>query len=98
MPFVCCNNDVYYYYYLQAGLNPLSNLDTVDLYAVAGVLKSYLRDLKEPLFPCDEYDNFLSCCRIGETEFRIANIKECIRKLPKPLVRVMTYIFNFLSK
>eukprot|EP00800_Vazella_pourtalesii_P013593 TRINITY_DN3280_c0_g1_i1.p1 TRINITY_DN3280_c0_g1~~TRINITY_DN3280_c0_g1_i1.p1 ORF type:complete len:834 (+),score=212.69 TRINITY_DN3280_c0_g1_i1:98-2599(+) len=85
----------------EAGLNPLaltSNPENLDLYAVAGVLKSYLRDLKEPLFPCDEYDNFLSCCRIVEISFRVASITECVSKLPREIIRVMAYLFSFLAK
>ncbi|KAI6660653.1 hypothetical protein LOD99_10335 [Oopsacas minuta] len=85
----------------EAGLNPLAltgSPESLDLYAVAGVLKAYLRDLKEPLFPCDDYDNFLSCCRIVELESRVSAIKECVSKLSREIVRVMAYLFTFLAK
>ena len=85
----------------ESGLNPLAmsaNSDFLDLYAVAGVLKSYLRDLKEPLFPYDDYDSFLSCCRIVEIDARVQSIKECVAKLSREIIRVMGYLFTFLAK
>ena len=44
--------------------DPLDEMtDGRDINSVAGVLKLYLRELREPLFPTLMFDEFIACCR-----------------------------------
>lgn len=51
-------------------------MDGDDINTVAGLLKMYLRELKEPLFPSEHFDGLLRCCEVmysaeGGWQFRI---------------------------
>ena len=53
-----------YLYLFYIGDDPL--LDVVegrDINSVAGVLKLYFRELREPLFPISMFDDFIACIR-----------------------------------
>ena len=50
------------------------NVTGRDMNSVAGVIKLYFRELKEPLFARDMFDSFISC--IGKSIFD--RIKICI--------------------
>jgi len=46
----------------KTGEDPLANVtDASDVNSVAGVLKLYFRELREPLFPIFMFDQFVEC-------------------------------------
>ena len=45
----------------EKGEDPLANVTGRDMNSVAGIIKLYFRELKEPLFARDMFDGFLSC-------------------------------------
>lgn len=48
----------------EKGEDPLADTtDASDINSVAGVLKLYLRELREPLFPIIYFDHFVSLAR-----------------------------------
>ena len=49
----------------EEGRDPLaySSVKSMEITAVASVLKLYFRELTSPLFPCDKYYDFIKCIR-----------------------------------
>lgn len=52
----------------ERGEDPLADMtDASDINSVAGVLKLYLRELREPLFPIIYFDQFMELARESRT-------------------------------
>lgn len=47
----------------EKGEDPLITVNPREMNSVAGVLKLYFRELKDPLFPRDTFDTFANCMR-----------------------------------
>lgn len=95
----------------EKGEDPLVTVNPREMNSVAGVLKLYLRELKEPLFPRDLYDSFISSLRMNpdsseQSQLPVENIEatkiESIRRtmsaVPKPIYIVLRYLFGFLNQ
>ncbi|XP_061627926.1 rho GTPase-activating protein 4-like isoform X7 [Phyllopteryx taeniolatus] len=79
----------------ERGGDPLAEHES-DLDSVAGVLKMYFRDLKNPLFPAESLSQLLDYAHIKKDGERADQLKSVIRSFPEPLIVVMRYLFAFL--
>uniref|UniRef100_A0A915J2E3 Uncharacterized protein n=1 Tax=Romanomermis culicivorax TaxID=13658 RepID=A0A915J2E3_ROMCU len=83
----------------EKGEDPLSDIaDSSDVNSVAGVLKLYFRELREPLFPIFMFDQFVECSRIENKDEFARTVRELVLTLPRPVFVVMRYIFAFLNQ
>jgi len=51
----------YNWLFVLSGNDPLVDIDPSDINSVAGVLKLYFRELREPLFPLHLFDELIAC-------------------------------------
>ncbi|KAK6034954.1 putative ATP synthase F1, delta subunit, partial [Cooperia oncophora] len=65
--------------------------------SVAGVLKLYLRELREPLFPIFLFDQFTDCAKADSAQDFVRKARELIEKLPVSHVLLLRFLFSFLS-
>lgn len=53
-----------------------------NVHVLANVLKSFLREMPEPLLSFDRYDDFLRASELSETADRVSTMMSLIKKLP----------------
>lgn len=70
----------------------------LDAHTIAGVLKSYLRDLPEPLLTYQLFDQFIAASQRPTDEQRKAAILNVIKQLPKPNYDNLRYLSRFLGE
>lgn len=68
-----------------------------DVHVLASTLKSYLRDLPEPLLTYTLYNEWMDSMRHPEDQ-RIRAVQEIIAKLPKANLDNLSYLVHFLAK
>lgn len=56
--------------------------DAYNVHVLANVLKSFLREMPEPLLSFDRYDDFLRASELSETADRVSTLLSLIKKLP----------------
>ncbi|XP_032519000.2 rho GTPase-activating protein 92B [Danaus plexippus] len=83
---------------LDAGLfNVPLKSDYRDMHVVASVLKSYLRELPEPLLTYRLYENFILASRHPTEQARLNALWEAIHLLPEANFNNLRYLIKFLS-
>ena len=83
----------------EQGGDPLMDVcDARDINSTCGVLKLYFRELAEPLFPTNLFDDFIDCTRGNNQEAFILKVVETLKQVSKPTYRVMRYLFAFLHQ
>ncbi|XP_045018204.1 rho GTPase-activating protein 25 isoform X6 [Bubalus bubalis] len=83
----------------DAGERPSFDRDT-DVHTVASLLKLYLRDLPEPVVPWSQYDGFLLCGQLMNSDEAKAQ-QELIKQLsilPRDNYSLLSYICRFLHE
>ncbi|KAM9324352.1 SH3 domain-binding protein 1 [Gastrophryne carolinensis] len=77
-----------------------SNLDEflAEPHAVAGALKSYLRELPEPLMTYELFDDWMKAGSVKDPEKRLESYKEVCAKLPPENYSNLRYLVKFLAK
>lgn len=68
-----------------------------DVNVIASVLKSYLRDLPEPLLTYRLYNEFIGAAQLPSDEKRKAAILNAINKLPDQNYNNLRYLAKFLG-
>nr|XP_045360851.1 rho GTPase-activating protein 44 [Camelus bactrianus] len=71
---------------------------SADPHAIAGALKSYLRELPEPLMTFELYDEWIQASNIPEQDKRLQALWNACEKLPTANHSNIRYLIKFLSK
>ncbi|KAM4721251.1 SH3 domain-binding protein 1 [Rhinophrynus dorsalis] len=82
---------------LGAGASDLAEFES-EPHAVAGALKSYLRELPEPLMTSELYDDWMKAASIKEPEKRLEGYREVCKKLPPENYNNLRYLIKFMAK
>ncbi|XP_038558088.1 rho GTPase-activating protein 44 isoform X4 [Micropterus salmoides] len=69
-----------------------------DPHAIAGALKSYLRELPEPLMTTELYDEWIQASNIQEMDKRLQALMAACEKLPTDNLNNFRYLVKFLAK
>uniref|UniRef100_A0A2K6QIC6 SH3 domain binding protein 1 n=1 Tax=Rhinopithecus roxellana TaxID=61622 RepID=A0A2K6QIC6_RHIRO len=69
-----------------------------DPHAVAGALKSYLRELPEPLMTFDLYDDWMRAASLKEPGARLQALQEVCSRLPPENLSNLKYLMKFLAR
>uniref|UniRef100_I3L8F6 SH3 domain binding protein 1 n=1 Tax=Sus scrofa TaxID=9823 RepID=I3L8F6_PIG len=69
-----------------------------DPHAVAGALKSYLRELPEPLMTFDLYDDWMKAASLKEPGARLEALQEVCSRLPHENLSNLRYLMKFLAR
>ncbi|XP_037033613.1 SLIT-ROBO Rho GTPase-activating protein 1-like isoform X1 [Bradysia coprophila] len=82
----------------ERGEDPLADTtDASDINSVAGVLKLYLRELREPLFPIIYFDHFVTLAQLESKHELVLGIRKFLQSLPRSVIIVIRYLFAFLN-
>ncbi|XP_059167757.1 SLIT-ROBO Rho GTPase-activating protein 1-like isoform X4 [Physella acuta] len=82
----------------ESGEDALADvIDASEINSVAGVLKLYFRELREPLFPLHLFDALVECTREKEMSKRVERIKDLLSGVNRAIFVVMRYLFAFLN-
>uniref|UniRef100_A0A5F9D5H3 Rho GTPase-activating protein 12 n=1 Tax=Oryctolagus cuniculus TaxID=9986 RepID=A0A5F9D5H3_RABIT len=68
-----------------------------DIHVVTGALKMFFRELPEPLFTFNHFNDFVNAIK-QEPRQRVAAVKDLIRQLPKPNQDTMQILFRHLKR
>lgn len=68
-----------------------------DVHVIASVLKSYLRDLPDPLLTFNLYDQFIAAAQRPTEETRKVAILNAINQLPEKNYLNLRYLMKFLG-
>ncbi|XP_074858169.1 SH3 domain-binding protein 1 [Carettochelys insculpta] len=82
---------------LASGSNALEEFYS-DPHAVAGALKSYLRELPQPLMTFELYDDWFKVASFKEPEGRIQSLRDTCSRLPPDNYNNLRYLIRFLAK
>ncbi|XP_069065809.1 rho GTPase-activating protein 17 isoform X6 [Pleurodeles waltl] len=69
-----------------------------DPHAVAGALKSYLRELPEPLMTFNLYEEWIQAGNIPDPDKKLQGLWMICNKMPKPNLDNFRYLIKFLAK
>ncbi|XP_016321173.1 rho GTPase-activating protein 44-like isoform X4 [Sinocyclocheilus anshuiensis] len=71
---------------------------SADPHAIAGALKSYLRELPEPLMTFELYDEWIQASNIQDMDKRLQDLLCTCEKLPADNLNNFRYLVKFLAK
>ncbi|XP_037693867.1 rho GTPase-activating protein 12 isoform X4 [Choloepus didactylus] len=68
-----------------------------DIHVITGALKMFFRELPEPLFTFNHFNDFVNAIK-QEPRQRVAAVKDLIKQLPKPNQDTMQILFRHLRR
>ncbi|XP_071385846.1 rho GTPase-activating protein 44 [Centroberyx affinis] len=71
---------------------------SADPHAIAGALKSYLRELPEPLMTTELYEEWIQASNIQDMDKRLQALLAACEKLPTDNLNNFRYLIKFLAK
>lgn len=74
------------------------NFEDYQVHVLAAVLKSFLREMPEPLLTFDCYEAFLRAGNLTEAHDRISTLFAILKKLPKPNFDLMERLIFHLAR
>ncbi|KAJ3198711.1 Rho GTPase-activating protein 9 [Entophlyctis luteolus] len=86
---------------LKAAFNHGENVDLSaesDINVITGLLKSYFRELQNPLIPFEFYDQFIASSKLEDYNERLIQLKNLIQALPKSNYDVLSYLLHHLRR
>ncbi|KAM4900967.1 SH3 domain-binding protein 1 [Sylvia borin] len=82
---------------LASGSNALEEFYS-DPHAVAGALKSYLRELPQPLMTFELYDEWVKVASLKDIDSRLQSLRDTCSRLPQDSYNNLRYLIKFLAK
>ncbi|XP_053834826.1 SH3 domain-binding protein 1 [Vidua macroura] len=82
---------------LASGSNALEEFYS-DPHAVAGALKSYLRELPQPLMTFELYDEWVKVASLKDIDSRVQSLRDTCSHLPQDSYNNLRYLIKFLAK
>uniref|UniRef100_A0A8C3BFY2 SH3 domain-binding protein 1 n=1 Tax=Cairina moschata TaxID=8855 RepID=A0A8C3BFY2_CAIMO len=82
---------------LASGSNALEEFYS-DPHAVAGALKSYLRELPQPLMTFELYDEWVKVASLKDVDSRVQSLRDTCSRLPRDSYNNLRYLIKFLAK
>lgn len=68
------------------------------VHVLASVLKSFLREMPEPLLTFECYENFITAANLSETQDRVSTLYDILKKLPKSNYDLMERLIFHLAR
>ncbi|KAM6147294.1 SH3 domain-binding protein 1 [Phoenicopterus ruber ruber] len=82
---------------LASGSNALEEFYS-DPHAVAGALKSYLRELPQPLMTFELYNEWVKVASLKDVDGRVQSLQDTCSRLPRESYNNLRYLIKFLAK
>ncbi|KFQ40806.1 SH3 domain-binding protein 1, partial [Mesitornis unicolor] len=82
---------------LASGSNALEEFYS-DPHAVAGALKSYLRELPQPLMTFELYNEWVKVASLKDIDGRVLSLQDTCSRLPRESYNNLRYLIKFLAK
>uniref|UniRef100_A0A8B9Z9I4 SH3 domain-binding protein 1 n=1 Tax=Buteo japonicus TaxID=224669 RepID=A0A8B9Z9I4_9AVES len=82
---------------LASGSNALEEFYS-DPHAVAGALKSYLRELPQPLMTFELYNEWVKVASLKDVDSRLQRLQDTCSRLPQESYNNLRYLIKFLAK
>ncbi|XP_075347796.1 SH3 domain-binding protein 1 [Mycteria americana] len=82
---------------LASGSNALEEFYS-DPHAVAGALKSYLRELPQPLMTFELYNEWVKVASLKDMDSRVQSLQDTCSRLPRESYNNLRYLIKFLAK
>jgi hypothetical protein len=74
------------------------NFQNYQVHVLAAVLKSFFREMPEPLLTFDSYEDFLRAANLTDPQDRVSTLFTILKKLPKPNFDLMERLIFHLAR
>ncbi|PSN45275.1 hypothetical protein C0J52_10353 [Blattella germanica] len=74
------------------------NFENYQVHVLAAVLKSFFREMPEPLLTFDSYEDFLRAANLTDPQDRVSTLFTILKKLPKPNFDLMERLIFHLAR